>query len=100
MPVIYIYAINTTAGRDNKLYESPIYRWSIFADGLQQAVVLIKFSWLPFLFGLELLSLLYHHQEARQDGNQLHRLDRFRERHQSETLGYERGCPALRYQIK
>ena len=26
MPVIYIYAINTTAGRDNKLYESPIYR--------------------------------------------------------------------------
>ena len=100
MPVIYIYAINTTAGRDNKLYESPIYRWSIFADGLQQAVVLIKFSGLPFLVGFELLSLLYHHQEARQDGNQLHRLDRFRERHQSETLGYERGCPALRYQIK
>merc|ERR1719239_1256355 len=26
MPVIYIYAINTTAGRDSKLYESPIYR--------------------------------------------------------------------------
>ena len=26
MPVIYIYAINTTGGRDNKLYESPIYR--------------------------------------------------------------------------
>ena len=47
MPVIYIYAINTTAGRDNKLYESPIYRWSIFADGLQQADVLIKFSWPP-----------------------------------------------------
>ena len=41
MPVIYIYAINTTAGRDNKLYESPIYRWSIFTDGLQQAVGLL-----------------------------------------------------------
>lgn len=26
MPVIYIYAINTTAGKDSKLYESPIYR--------------------------------------------------------------------------
>ena len=26
MPVIYIYAINTTGGKDNKLYESPIYR--------------------------------------------------------------------------
>ena len=27
---------------------------------LQQAAVLIKFSWPPFLFGLQLLSLLYH----------------------------------------
>ena len=26
MPVIYIYAINTTAGKDSKLYECPIYR--------------------------------------------------------------------------
>ncbi|KAB0801458.1 hypothetical protein PPYR_05812 [Photinus pyralis] len=26
MPVIYIYAINTTAGKDPKLYECPIYR--------------------------------------------------------------------------
>ena len=26
MPVIYIYAINTTGGKDPKLYESPIYR--------------------------------------------------------------------------
>ena len=26
MPVIFIYAINSTAGRDNKLYECPIYR--------------------------------------------------------------------------
>lgn len=26
MPVIYIYAINTTAGKDAKLYECPIYR--------------------------------------------------------------------------
>ena len=26
MPVIFIYAINTMGGRDNKLYESPIYR--------------------------------------------------------------------------
>ena len=26
MPVVYIYAINTTAGRDHKLYECPIYR--------------------------------------------------------------------------
>ena len=28
MPVIYIYAINTTAGKDSKLYECPIYRYS------------------------------------------------------------------------
>lgn len=26
MPVIYIYAINTTAGKDPRLYECPIYR--------------------------------------------------------------------------
>lgn len=26
MPVIFIYAINTTAGKDPKLYECPIYR--------------------------------------------------------------------------
>ena len=26
MTVIYIYAINTTAGKDNRLYECPIYR--------------------------------------------------------------------------
>lgn len=26
MPVIYVYAINTTAGKDPKLYECPIYR--------------------------------------------------------------------------
>jgi len=26
MPIIYIYAINTTAGKDPKLYECPIYR--------------------------------------------------------------------------
>ena len=26
MPVIFIYAMNTTAGRDAKLYECPIYR--------------------------------------------------------------------------
>ena len=26
VPVIYIYAINTTGGKDPKLYESPIYR--------------------------------------------------------------------------
>ena len=26
MPVVFIYAINTTVGRDNKLYECPIYR--------------------------------------------------------------------------
>lgn len=26
MPVIYIYAINTTAGKDPKIYECPIYR--------------------------------------------------------------------------
>ena len=65
----------------------------------QQAVVSMKFIWPTFLFALELLTLLYDHQEARQDGNQLHRLNRFWERHQSETLGYERGCPALRYQI-
>lgn len=26
MPVIYIFAINTTAGKDPKLYECPIYR--------------------------------------------------------------------------
>ncbi|PSN54219.1 Dynein heavy chain 5 [Blattella germanica] len=26
MPVIYIYAINTTAGKDSRLYECPIYR--------------------------------------------------------------------------
>jgi dynein heavy chain, axonemal len=26
MPVIYIYAINTTAGKDPKLYECPVYR--------------------------------------------------------------------------
>lgn len=26
MPVIYIYSINTTAGKDPKLYECPIYR--------------------------------------------------------------------------
>ena len=26
MPVIYIYAINTTAGKDPKLYECPMYR--------------------------------------------------------------------------
>ena len=26
MPVIYIYAINTTAGKYSKLYECPIYR--------------------------------------------------------------------------
>ena len=26
MPVIFIYAINSTAGRDSKQYECPIYR--------------------------------------------------------------------------
>lgn len=26
MPVIYVFAINTTAGKDPKLYECPIYR--------------------------------------------------------------------------
>ena len=26
MPVIYMYAINTTAGKDARLYECPIYR--------------------------------------------------------------------------
>jgi dynein heavy chain len=26
MPVIYIYAINTTAGKDPRLYECPIYK--------------------------------------------------------------------------
>jgi dynein heavy chain len=26
MPVIYIYAINTTGGKDSKLYEAPMYR--------------------------------------------------------------------------
>lgn len=26
MPIIYIYAINTTAGKDPKLYECPVYR--------------------------------------------------------------------------
>ena len=26
MPVIFIYAMNTTTGRDTKLYECPIYR--------------------------------------------------------------------------
>ena len=32
MPVIYIYAINTAAGKDNKLYSCPIYRKPIRKD--------------------------------------------------------------------
>lgn len=32
MPVIYIYAINTTAGKDPKLYECPMYRKPVRTD--------------------------------------------------------------------
>ena len=51
MPVIYIYAINTTAGRDNKLYESPIYRWSIFAStsSCVDQIHLASFSLWPWI---------------------------------------------------
>ena len=34
MPVIYIYAINTTAGKDSKLYECPIYRYEALCPHL------------------------------------------------------------------
>ncbi len=83
MPVIYIYAINTTAGKDSKLYECPIYRKP--ARYVRDSKVCFHFALLFML--------------ALQDRQQLHRLDRLRERHRSQALDHERGGPAMRHQV-
>ena len=48
MPVIYIYAINTTAGKDSKLYECPIYRKPARLGGGWQETHVIPLHWNHF----------------------------------------------------
>ena len=91
MPVIYIYAINTTAGKDSKLYECPIYR-----KPARSVCILMyptrRIRTVGKKFNCDSTPLL-------QDGLELHRIHRFRKRHRSKTLDHERRRIALRHKV-